>query len=329
MDNIQRSFSKIRDVDLKILSELNDENLFNVCLTNRYTRWLCNNETFWRDRFYSRFGKDAPGPINRKWKNYYLLIIHYLAKYGNFSNLIVDLFENSSNTDVIMFFLKYFTEHILLGDYDLYLFHAARNQNLAMIKHLLSLDANKNDGLEGAAASGDMTLVEYFVSLGATNWDTALYYSAKHAKSLSQHEKVFDYLIGKGANIFHGLAGAAAGGNLDILKHFINLGANDFQVALEAASDFNKYEIAKYLLSLPDIQFDLDMAVLIAIEHVNIDLIKLFIEHGANNFELYIEGVQTEIDAFMEEEDYEKNEQAQQHVADLNEVLQLFYSYLH
>ncbi len=71
----------IKDVDLKILDELSDQELFSFCLVNTDANRLCSNEVFWRNRFIKRFGKFSKmKPENRSYKNFYLSLIKELGK---------------------------------------------------------------------------------------------------------------------------------------------------------------------------------------------------------------------------------------------------------
>jgi len=68
-------FSKIKDVDLKILSELDDASLFKACSANRYLFRICNAEpSFWRNRYVKKYGEMAAKykPKDRSWKNHYM-----------------------------------------------------------------------------------------------------------------------------------------------------------------------------------------------------------------------------------------------------------------
>ena len=47
-------FTKIRDVDLKILQQLNDKELPLVCSVNKYVAELCNDENFWLTRLLNK-----------------------------------------------------------------------------------------------------------------------------------------------------------------------------------------------------------------------------------------------------------------------------------
>lgn len=67
-----------KNTDLMILSELNDRDLLNTCLIkNKYINGLCNNDTFWRNRFVKYFTLKSSKykPKNRTWKNHYLRVI--------------------------------------------------------------------------------------------------------------------------------------------------------------------------------------------------------------------------------------------------------------
>ena len=78
------SFTEQRDSDLLIMKKLDDISLFNFCTTNKYTRDLCQNEDFWRGRFYEKYGEEAPKykPKDRNWKNHYLQVFIDLDKFS-------------------------------------------------------------------------------------------------------------------------------------------------------------------------------------------------------------------------------------------------------
>ena len=70
------SLSGIRDVDLKILMELEDRDLFNYCIANKAINNLCKNENFWRNRFIKKYGLKAAQykDGDKTWKQYYLKV---------------------------------------------------------------------------------------------------------------------------------------------------------------------------------------------------------------------------------------------------------------
>lgn len=67
-------FTKIRDVDLKILQMLDDHELYDICELDDYARLLCKDENFWRNRFISKFSRDILGgkPDDMTWEEYYI-----------------------------------------------------------------------------------------------------------------------------------------------------------------------------------------------------------------------------------------------------------------
>ena len=87
--------SGLKDVDLKIFSELNDRDLFSFCLADKYINKMCKDEHFWRNRFISRFGR-VESPKKLSWRKYYLTIISTL----DYQNELISLMEK----DLLPFF---------------------------------------------------------------------------------------------------------------------------------------------------------------------------------------------------------------------------------
>ena len=77
--------TRIKDLDLKILMELDDRSLFKACSTDTYTKRICDDENFWRNRFVNKFGTDTIQfkPENKSWRNYYLQVVIDLDRYKN------------------------------------------------------------------------------------------------------------------------------------------------------------------------------------------------------------------------------------------------------
>lgn len=74
--------SNVKDVDLKILSELNDTDLFNFCIVNKYANKLCKDEHFWMNRFLERFGTPHK-PDYMSWRRYYLQVVKDINELKN------------------------------------------------------------------------------------------------------------------------------------------------------------------------------------------------------------------------------------------------------
>jgi hypothetical protein len=71
------SFTPIKDVNLEIMSKMDDRTLLNVCLTNNYAKELCDDQSFWHNRFVKKYGEEADKtkPQKRSWKNHYLIVL--------------------------------------------------------------------------------------------------------------------------------------------------------------------------------------------------------------------------------------------------------------
>jgi len=96
----------IKDVDLKILSELDDMSLLNFCKTSTYGKKLCENEIFWFNRTLSKYGKVEKNP-KRSWKNLYLKLTYYLDKYTK-RRALIELVKNvNKNLDLIKIIISF------------------------------------------------------------------------------------------------------------------------------------------------------------------------------------------------------------------------------
>ena len=62
---------------LEELSELDDRNLFNECLTDKNINKLCKNDDFWEDRAIKYFGSSVRlyKPDDQNWRNFYLKLV--------------------------------------------------------------------------------------------------------------------------------------------------------------------------------------------------------------------------------------------------------------
>ena len=68
-----KTFTGIKDVDMIILSNLDDRDLLTKCTLNKYVNKLCNDENFWRNRFLAKYG--VLPQIDTSWKRYYLATV--------------------------------------------------------------------------------------------------------------------------------------------------------------------------------------------------------------------------------------------------------------
>ena len=155
---MERSFSKIPDVDLKIMADMDDRTLLEFCQTSQYARNLCKNEMFWKKRFIRQYGAFSKNP-DRTWKQFYLKIIYYLDKYP----ILDDALYHVSIEGI---------------------------RNLDLIRFLLARGANIDQGLLGAAEAGYKNLVEFYVDNGAKGL-----FAAYVVANISGHVEIAQYLL--------------------------------------------------------------------------------------------------------------------------------------
>jgi hypothetical protein len=65
------TFTPQKDVNLKILEDLDDRSLLNYCRTNKAAQKLCNDEGFWQRRTLQKF-ENIKIPYGMTWRKYYL-----------------------------------------------------------------------------------------------------------------------------------------------------------------------------------------------------------------------------------------------------------------
>lgn len=158
---MERSLSQIKDVDQKILQELDDRELLDFCVSHKYGSELCKDENFWRKRIVKRYGGVNKNE-RRTWKNFYLTIVYYLDKYKDKNIALHEISKGGmKNLDIINFFL-------IRG-------------------------ASPNSGLTGAAAGGHVNLAEYFVSRGASDFINAYIFAVSNG-----HENIKNFIRDQG-----------------------------------------------------------------------------------------------------------------------------------
>ena len=102
---MERSLTGQKDADLIILSNLDDRSLLSFCSTSQYGRTLCQNETFWRNRFLNKFGKHFKSP-NRTWKDFYLKVVYYFDKNEDDLNDAMGNAARGGHMDIVNFFIN-------------------------------------------------------------------------------------------------------------------------------------------------------------------------------------------------------------------------------
>ena len=111
---MKMSLTRIKDVDYIIMSQMDDRTLLSYCQTDRYAQELCANDTFWKNRFVSKFGERyvKHKADNKSWKTFYLQIIanSELSELRRPSSDHIEeiLIKSVGEWDVLDFFLDFF-----------------------------------------------------------------------------------------------------------------------------------------------------------------------------------------------------------------------------
>ncbi len=82
-----------KDVDRKIFNELDDVDLVRVCQVNKQAESLCNDQVFWMNRVFNRFGYVGGDVLrtnkgtNRSWSEYYIKDLRKINKNNAYEYL--------------------------------------------------------------------------------------------------------------------------------------------------------------------------------------------------------------------------------------------------
>ncbi len=161
-----------KDVDRKILNNLEDKDLVNVCQTNKKANSLCNDQVFWMNRVFQKFGYVGGDVLRqnkkeRSWSEYYIQDLRKINKTNAYHNLWKE--SRNGRLDLVIIALK--NEGNNHTKYDLALKWATECGHLEMVKYLVSQGAdihgNNDQVLRQASAYGHLEIVKYLIENGA------------------------------------------------------------------------------------------------------------------------------------------------------------------
>ena len=230
------SLSGTRDIDYKILNELNDVDLVNICQTNKRADEYCKDQMFWMNRILFKF----PGVNidvltkykgNMNWSVYYINDLRNVGRRFGFTlerrdHELVEA-AREGRLDHVIILLNKGASHSGIASM------AAANGHLDVLKYVVGKGADihfDNElGLRYASKNGYLDIVKYLVEKGAdihALWD----FSLRHA-SENGHLNVVKYLVEKGANIHaeHDtpVTEAYQNGHIDVVNYLVSRGAPD------------------------------------------------------------------------------------------------------
>ena len=189
--------SGIKDLDYKILNELDDKDLVNFCLTNKRADEYCNDQNYWFNRIIYKFPYIPLDVLKkykkeRTWSNYYIYDLRKIFKDGGL--FAIETAATKGRLDQVMILVN---KGIQL---DTVFGLAAFNGQLHIIKYLHEKGYKLRPFiLILAVRNGHLNVVKYLVENGVNvNFDQDGETPLEVAKD-NKHYEIVKYLIEKGA----------------------------------------------------------------------------------------------------------------------------------
>ncbi len=290
-----------KDIDRKLFNELEDEDLVNMCQVNKKAQSLCNDQIFWMNRVFQRFGY-VGGNILRTnkdkywgtWSEYYIKDLRKIKSNATFK-LIFGSYKG--RLDHVVISLMGHGADIHIGN-DEALKSASQYGHLDIVRYLVGLKPDganihiDNDiALRLASENGHLDIVRYLVELKPDGGDihTRDEYALRWA-SINGHSDIVKYLISAGANVYanddEALRYSSQNGHSDVVKYLISAGSNVYandDEALRYSSQNGHLDIVKYLISAgANIHTRNNEALRWASDNGHIEVVKYLVGHGAN-----------------------------------------------
>lgn len=137
---------------------------------------------------------------------------------------------------------------------------------------------NWDEGLSGACAGGHMDLMFEMVERGAKNWDNAFTEACGGG-----HMNIIEYIVNNHTvNLKDGFFEGCKMGHLEIVKMFDKY-CDDFDKIMGLMQCYDHYDVLKYLIETNHME-NYDIIMRVASAHGNMDIVKLMIEYGANDW---------------------------------------------
>ena len=186
-----------KDVNRKILNELEDKDLVNVCQTNKNANSICNDQVFWMNRVFNRFSY-VGGDVLRKykgdrsWSEYYIQDLRKINK-DNTDEYLQEAAKNNRLDHVMIALEKGANIHM---SHDQALRYSSNGGYLDVVKFLVKKGANihavEDYALRSASSYGHLDTVKYLVEFGA-DIHARNNQALKYAKG-SKHLEIVKYL---------------------------------------------------------------------------------------------------------------------------------------
>ena len=162
----------VKDLDLLILIQLDDQNLVNVCKTNTTINELCNDQNFWLQRIMKMFPYLDLDILNRykngrSWSQYYIEDLRTINK----TNAQYKLYNGAKNGYLDMVIIAVNKGADVTSDNYYALRNASAYGHLEVVKYLVKngpkLSDNYTDSVILAIENGHSNILKYLVEQGA------------------------------------------------------------------------------------------------------------------------------------------------------------------
>lgn len=170
-------------------------------------------------------------------------------------------------------------------NYESLAIEATNGKHLDLLKYIITkYTPNYNTIAEYAAKSGSFDILNFALQNGATNYITILSRASMYGR-----ENIVKYMVNNFnlSNEYDIIAiYAAKGGNLNLIKYAIELGANNYDEIAYNAAMGGYLSILKYL---KDNEINYERIAIIAAERCFINIVKYSLEMGAKNYDKIIQ----------------------------------------
>lgn len=170
---------------------------------------------------------------------------------------------------------------MLLRDFNLEYEYLSRNYILTPKDYYLSIiyynKLSPNDALKEVSKKGDISLIDFYIKMGAYDWNAGLEGAAKGG-----YIDLVDFYIQKGANFFdRGLDEAIKNGHRDIVNFLLSKGASSMSALFNSAKYGHKDLVELFIARG---YADLNSALHGAVVGGHKDLVEFIISKGANDW---------------------------------------------
>ena len=150
-----------KDIDRKILNKLEDKDLVKVCQVNKNANSICNDQVFWMNRVFNRFGYVGGDMLrqykkDRSWSEYYIQDLRKINK-NTADKYLIETSQKGRLDQVMISLEKGADVH---ADDDEALRWASGNGHLEVVRLLLEKGADVHArALQWASQRGHLEVV--------------------------------------------------------------------------------------------------------------------------------------------------------------------------